>query len=85
MPKRLEGSGQQRARVGRRVAADGFDVDIGENLTKEAMRAAIDRFYGKIKPGSTRCFFSAATASSPTGRPTSSGECADLDRGRRAA
>src|SRR4051794_3472185 len=22
----------------------GFDVDIGENLTKEAMRAAIDRF-----------------------------------------
>src|SRR3954452_5805996 len=35
----------------------GFDVDIGENLTKEAMRAAIDRFYGKIKPGSTALFF----------------------------
>src|SRR4249920_933548 len=35
----------------------GFDVDIGENLTKEAMRAAIDRFYGRIKPGSTALFF----------------------------
>src|SRR4051812_12835939 len=35
----------------------GFDVDIGENLTKEAMRAAIDRFYGKIKPGSTALLF----------------------------
>ena len=36
---------------------NGFDVDIGENLTKEAMRAAIDRFYGKIKPGSTALLF----------------------------
>src|SRR3954467_5149404 len=35
----------------------GFDVDVGENLTKEAMRAAFDRFYGKIKPGSTALFF----------------------------
>ena len=35
----------------------GFEVDIGENLTKEAMRAAIDRFYGKIKPGSTALLF----------------------------
>src|SRR3954464_15900645 len=35
----------------------GFDVDIGENLTKEAMRAAFDRFYGKIKPGSTALMF----------------------------
>ena len=48
---------------------NGFDVDIGENLTKEAMRAAIDRFYGKIKSGSTALLFSAATASSRTGRP----------------
>jgi len=29
----------------------GFEVDVGENLTKEAMRAAFYRFYGKIKPG----------------------------------
>jgi uncharacterized caspase-like protein len=35
----------------------GFEVDVGENLTKEAMRAALDRFYGKIKPGSTALFF----------------------------
>jgi TolA-binding protein len=35
----------------------GFDVDVGENLTKEAMRAAIERFYGKIKSGSTAVFF----------------------------
>src|SRR3977135_2922575 len=35
----------------------GFDVDIGENLTKEAMRAAIERFYGKIKAGSTALLF----------------------------
>jgi hypothetical protein len=36
---------------------NGFEVDVGENLTKESMRAAIDRFYGKIKPGSTALLF----------------------------
>src|SRR5712691_6717721 len=36
---------------------DGFEVDVGENLTKEAMRSAIDRFYGKIKAGSTALIF----------------------------
>jgi Caspase domain/Tetratricopeptide repeat len=35
----------------------GFEVDVGENLTKEAMREALDRFYGKIKPGSTALLF----------------------------
>src|SRR6478672_2740424 len=35
----------------------GFEVDVGENLTKEAMREAFDRFYGKIKPGSTALLF----------------------------
>src|SRR3954453_13637802 len=35
----------------------GFGVNGGENLTKEPMRAAFDRFYGKIKPGSTALFF----------------------------
>src|SRR6476660_5140477 len=35
----------------------GFEVDVGENLTKAAMRAAFDRFYGKIKPGSTALLF----------------------------
>jgi tetratricopeptide (TPR) repeat protein len=36
---------------------NGFEVEVGENLTKDAMRAAIDRFYGKIKSGSTALFF----------------------------
>jgi hypothetical protein len=36
---------------------DGFEVEVGENLTKEAMRSAIDRFYGKIKSGSTALIF----------------------------
>ena len=35
----------------------GFEVDVGENLTKEAMRAAIERFHGKIKSGSTALIF----------------------------
>ncbi len=35
----------------------GFDVDIGENLTKEGMRAAIEKFYGKIKSGSVALIF----------------------------
>ena len=36
---------------------DGFDVDIGENLTKDAMRSAFERLYGKIKPGSVALIF----------------------------
>jgi hypothetical protein len=36
---------------------DGFTVDIGENLTGDAMRRAFDRFYGKIKPGSVALIF----------------------------
>jgi len=35
----------------------GFDVDVGENLTSEGMRSAFDRFYGKIKSGSTALLF----------------------------
>ena len=45
----------------RRVAAelkrDGFAVEIGEDLTSEGMRAAFDRLYGKIKPGSVALLF----------------------------
>jgi hypothetical protein len=38
---------------------DGFNVEVGENLTGEAMRRAFDRLYGRIKPGSvTLVFFS---------------------------
>ena len=36
---------------------DGFNVDIGENLTGDGMRRAFDRLYGKIKPGSVVLIF----------------------------
>src|SRR6195952_3033141 len=36
---------------------DGFNVDVGENLTSEQMRRALDRLYGKIKPGSVALVF----------------------------
>jgi Tfp pilus assembly protein PilF len=36
---------------------DGFNVDIGENLTGDGMRRAFDRLYGKIKPGSVALIF----------------------------
>jgi hypothetical protein len=36
---------------------DGFNVDIGENLTGEQMRRAFDRLYGKFKPGSVALVF----------------------------
>src|SRR6202795_888928 len=36
---------------------DGFNVDIGENLTGDGMRRAFDKLYGKIKPGSVALMF----------------------------
>jgi lipoprotein NlpI len=36
---------------------DGFAVEIGENLTGDAMRRAFDRLYGKIKPGTVALVF----------------------------
>lgn len=36
---------------------DGFDVEIGENLTGDAMRRAFDRLYGRVKPGSVALLF----------------------------
>jgi lipoprotein NlpI len=36
---------------------DGFSVDVGENLTGDAMRRAFDRLYAKIKPGSVALVF----------------------------
>jgi uncharacterized caspase-like protein len=35
----------------------GFEVDVGDNLTKQAMRASFERFYGKIKPDSVALIF----------------------------
>jgi Flp pilus assembly protein TadD len=36
---------------------DGFQVEVGENLTGEAMRRAFDKLYGRIKPGSVALLF----------------------------
>jgi tetratricopeptide (TPR) repeat protein len=36
---------------------DGFDVEIGENLAGDAMRRALDTFYGRITPGSAALIF----------------------------
>lgn len=36
---------------------DNFEVETGSNLTREATRAALDRLYGKIKPGSVALVF----------------------------
>ena len=45
----------------REVAAelkiDGFTVEVGENLTGDAMRKAFDRLYGHIKPGTVALIF----------------------------
>jgi uncharacterized caspase-like protein len=45
----------------REVAAElkrnGFEVDVGENLNGEAMRRALDKLYGKLKPGSVALVF----------------------------
>src|SRR4051812_25158500 len=36
---------------------DGFDVDIGENLSGDGMRRALQGFYGKVRPGSVALLF----------------------------
>jgi Caspase domain/Tetratricopeptide repeat len=43
--------------LGKELRRNGFDVDVGENLTKDAMRNALERLYGKIKPGSVALIF----------------------------
>jgi uncharacterized caspase-like protein len=43
--------------LGAQLRDQGFDVEIVENLGKRAMRAALDRFYGKIKSSSTALIF----------------------------
>src|SRR5437667_4026859 len=45
--------------IAEELKRDGFNVDIGENLTGEQMRRAFERLYGRVKPGSVaRIFFS---------------------------
>jgi caspase domain-containing protein/tetratricopeptide repeat protein len=36
---------------------DGFNVEVGENLSGDAMRRAFDKLYGRIKPGSVALIF----------------------------
>src|SRR5262249_53141106 len=43
--------------LGAELRGEGFDVDIGENLAKQAMRQALDRFYAKIRSGATAVIF----------------------------
>jgi hypothetical protein len=43
--------------IAEELKRDGFNVDIGENLTAEQMRRAFERLYGKIKPGSVALIF----------------------------
>ena len=43
--------------LGDELRRNGFDVDVGDNLTKEAMQRAFARLYGKIKPGSAVVVF----------------------------
>ncbi|MBR0749999.1 caspase family protein [Bradyrhizobium japonicum] len=43
--------------VAEELKRGGFTVEVGENLTRDGMRGAIDRFYGKIKPGSVALLF----------------------------
>src|ERR1700759_4129665 len=43
--------------VAEELKRDGFSVEVGENLTGDAMRRAFDKLYGKIKPGSVALIF----------------------------
>src|SRR5580698_10219348 len=36
---------------------NGFDVEIGDNLTGDAMRRALERLYARVKPGSVALIF----------------------------
>jgi uncharacterized caspase-like protein len=43
--------------VAEELKRDGFNVDLGENLTGNNMRRAFDAFYGKLRPGSVALIF----------------------------
>jgi len=48
--------GNARA-LGEELMRDEFQVDVGENLTKEAMQRAFGRLYDRIKPGTVALIF----------------------------
>jgi lipoprotein NlpI len=43
--------------VAEELKRDGFNVEVGENLTGDAMQRAFARLYGRIKPGSVALIF----------------------------
>ncbi|HET7888590.1 MAG TPA: caspase family protein [Bradyrhizobium sp.] len=43
--------------VAEELKRDGFTVDIGENLTADGMHKALERLYGRIKPGNVALIF----------------------------
>src|ERR1700731_5199569 len=43
--------------VAAELKRDGFNVEVGENLTGDAMRRAFDRLYERVKPGSVALIF----------------------------
>ena len=43
--------------LAKQLRNSGFDVDVGENLKKDAMRTALEKLYGKIKSGSVALVF----------------------------
>jgi lipoprotein NlpI len=43
--------------IAEELKRDGFNVEIGENLTGDAMHRAFERLYGRIKPGSVGLIF----------------------------
>jgi hypothetical protein len=48
---------QDARAVADELRRNGFEVDVGENLTKEAMQRAVEEFYAKIKNGASAAFF----------------------------
>lgn len=43
--------------IANELKREGFDVDVGDNLSGAAMRRALDWLYGNIKPGSVALIF----------------------------
>src|SRR6266403_3820285 len=43
--------------IAEELKRDGFNVDVGENLTGDAMHRAFERLYGRIKPGCVALVF----------------------------
>src|SRR5207248_6323662 len=43
--------------IAEELKRDGFNAEIGENLTGDAMRRAFERLYGRVKPGSVALIF----------------------------